>query len=125
MTALRRKSQVLMDILLSGDKVETVIAQHAHEIDKQLIQMLDERIRAGMRYQSPSFEGPPAFYYIVTSSMRYPQAPNLHAKGDSCRTEDTLKILGSVVQAAGHFEENVTDRDGHLSRILYLSVPCL
>ena len=51
---------MLMDILLSGDKVETVIAQHAHEIDKQLIQMLDERIRAGMRYQSPSFEGPPA-----------------------------------------------------------------
>lgn len=46
---LRRKSQVLMDILTSGDKVETVIAQHTEEIDKQLIQMLDERIRAGMR----------------------------------------------------------------------------
>lgn len=52
MKVLQRKSQVLMNILTSGERVETVIAEHTDEIDQQLIQMLDERIRAGMRYLS-------------------------------------------------------------------------
>ena len=46
---LRKKTQILMDILTAGEEVENVIAKHSKEIDQEMIDLLDKRSKMASR----------------------------------------------------------------------------
>ena len=46
---LERKSQVILELQNAGDKIEEVIAKHRHEIDNDLLEMVQRRLDASIR----------------------------------------------------------------------------
>ena len=46
---LERKSQVILELQNAGDKIEEVIARHRHEIDNDLLEMVQRRLDASVR----------------------------------------------------------------------------
>lgn len=48
-TEQRRKTRILMEIALAGEKLEDVISMYGDEIDQQMIDILDERTKASRR----------------------------------------------------------------------------
>ena len=47
----RRKTEILVEIATSGEKLEEAINKHAHEIDQEMVDILDERTKAAKRCQ--------------------------------------------------------------------------
>lgn len=45
----RRKTRILMDILMAGEAVESVILKHRDEIDEKLLDLLEKRTRLAAR----------------------------------------------------------------------------
>ena len=46
---LERKSQVILELQNAGDRIEEVIARHRHEIDNDLLEMVQRRLDASVR----------------------------------------------------------------------------
>ena len=49
---LEQKSQVILELQNAGDKIEEVIARHRHEIDNDLLEMVQRRLDASIRFGS-------------------------------------------------------------------------
>ena len=50
---LGRKSQVILELQNAGDRIEEVIAGHRHEIDNDLLEMVQRRLEASIRWEAP------------------------------------------------------------------------
>ena len=95
---LERKSQVILELQNAGDKIEEVIARHRHEIDNDLLEMVQRRLDASVRCGGitaclkstfsvlVSRRLPPSTHSVMTALVQ--QLP----QGNSC-----LKIAQSIL----------------------------